>query len=128
MSHVLVTGAGGFIGSHLVEALVERGEDVRAFVRYNAFNRWGWLDTTEDNVINEIDIFSGDVRDPNGVREAMRGIDTVYHLAALISIPYSYHSPDTYVDTNVTGTLNVLQAARDLGTDKVVHTYLHHRG
>jgi dTDP-glucose 4,6-dehydratase len=122
MSHVLVTGAGGFIGSHLVEALVERGEDVRAFVRYNAFNRWGWLDTTEDNVINEIDIFSGDVRDPNGVREAMRGIDTVYHLAALISIPYSYHSPDTYVDTNVTGTLNVLQAARDLGTNKVVHT------
>ena len=127
MATSLVTGAGGFIGSHLVEALVERGEDVRAFVRYNAFNRWGWLDTIND-IQNEVEIFSGDVRDPNGVREAMRGIDTVYHLAALISIPYSYHSPDTYVDTNVTGTLNVLQAARDLGTDKVVHTYLHHRG
>lgn len=119
---VLVTGAGGFIGSHLTEALVKQGREVRAFVRYNAFNRWGWLDTVEDEVLNETDIFSGDVRDPNGVREAMRGIDTVYHLAALISIPHSYHSPDTYVDTNVTGTLNVLQAARDLGTDRVVHT------
>jgi len=120
--NVLVTGAGGFIGSHLVEALVERGDDVRAFVRYNAFNRWGWLDTIEDDVQDEIEVFSGDVRDPNGVRKAMRGIDVVYHLAALISIPYSYHSPDTYVDTNVTGTLNILQAARDLGTDKIVHT------
>jgi dTDP-glucose 4,6-dehydratase len=122
MATSLVTGAGGFIGSHLVEALVERGDEVRAFVRYNAFNRWGWLDTVEDDVLNEIDIFSGDVRDPNGVRKAMQDVDVVYHLAALISIPYSYHSPDTYVDTNVTGTLNVLQAARDLGTKKVVHT------
>ncbi|PSQ96732.1 MAG: hypothetical protein BRD55_05505 [Bacteroidetes bacterium SW_9_63_38] len=89
MPNVLVTGAGGFIGSHLAEALVERGNDVRAFVRYNAFNRWGWLDTIEDDVLNEIDTFSGDVRDPNGVREAMRGGDVVYHLAALIPIPYS---------------------------------------
>lgn len=118
----LVTGADGFIGSHLVEALVDRGEDVRAFVRYNAFNSWGWLDTVDDEVLDAIEIFSGDVRDPNGMREAMCSIDVVYHLAALISIPYSYHSPDTYVDTNVTGTLNVLQAARDLGTEKVVHT------
>ncbi|MCS4049219.1 NAD-dependent 4,6-dehydratase LegB [Salinibacter ruber] len=119
---VLVTGAGGFIGSHLVEALVDRGEEVRAFVRYNAFNSWGWLDTVNEDIREAIEIFSGDVRDPNGVRKAMRGIDVVYHLAALISIPYSYHSPDTYVDTNVTGTLNILQAARDLGTEKVVHT------
>ncbi len=122
MARVLVTGADGFIGSHLVEALVDRGKEVRAFVRYNAFNSWGWLDTVNEDVREAIEIFSGDVRDPNGVREAMRGIDVVYHLAALISIPYSYHSPDTYVDTNVTGTLNVLQAARDLGTEKIVHT------
>ncbi len=118
----LVTGADGFIGSHLVEALVDRGEEVRAFVRYNAFNSWGWLDAVDEDIQDAIEIFSGDVRDPNGVREAMRGIDVVYHLAALISIPYSYHSPDMYVDTNVTGTLNILQAARDLGTGKVVHT------
>jgi dTDP-glucose 4,6-dehydratase len=122
MPTVLVTGADGFIGSHLVEALVDRGEKVRAFVRYNAFNSWGWLDAVDDKVLDAIEIFSGDVRDPNGAREAMRGIDIVYHLAALISIPYSYHSPNTYVDTNVTGTLNVLQAARDLGTEKIVHT------
>ena len=119
---VLVTGADGFIGSHLVEALVERGEDVRAFVLYNSFNSWGWLDHVDDEVRDAIDVFAGDIRDPNGVREAMRGVDVVYHLAALISIPYSYHSPDTYVETNVKGTLNVLQAARDLGTEKVVHT------
>jgi dTDP-glucose 4,6-dehydratase len=122
MANVLVTGADGFIGSHLVEALMDRGEKVRAFVRYNAFNSWGWLDTVDDKILDAVEIFSGDVRDPNGVREAMRGIDIVYHLAALISIPYSYHSPDTYVDTNVTGTLNVLQAARDIGTEKIVHT------
>jgi dTDP-glucose 4,6-dehydratase len=122
MVNALVTGADGFIGSHLVEAFVDQGEDVRAFVRYNAFNSWGWLDTVDEDVLDAIEIFSGDVRDPNGVRGAMRGVDVVYHLAALISIPYSYHSPDTYVDTNVTGTLNILQAARDLGTEKIVHT------
>lgn len=119
---ILVTGADGFIGSHLAEALVDQGEEVRAFVRYNAFNSWGWLDTVDEDVQDAIDVFLGDVRDPNGVREAMRGIDVVYHLAALISIPYSYHSPDTYVDTNVTGTLNILQAAQDLGTEKIMHT------
>jgi dTDP-glucose 4,6-dehydratase len=119
---VLVTGADGFIGSHLVEALVERGDDVRAFVLYNSFNSWGWLDEVDPAVQDAVEVFAGDVRDPNGVREAMRGVDVVYHLAALISIPYSYHSPDTYVDTNVKGTLNVLQAARDLGTERVVHT------
>lgn len=122
MANVLVTGADGFIGSHLVEALVNRGDDVRAFVLYNSFNSWGWLDHVDPAVQDAIEIFAGDVRDPNGVREAMRDIDVVYHLAALISIPYSYHSPDMYVETNVKGTLNILQAARDLGTKKVVHT------
>jgi len=119
---VLVTGADGFIGSHLTEALVQRGDGVRAFVRYNSFNSWGWLDHADPEVQDAVEVFAGDVRDPNGVREAMRDVDVVYHLAALISIPYSYHSPDMYVDTNVKGTLNVLQAARDLGTDKVIHT------
>lgn len=122
MPNALVTGADGFIGSHLVEILVDRGEEVRAFVQYNAFNSWGWLDTVDEDIQDAIEVFSGDVRDPNGVQESMRDVDVVYHLAALISIPYSYHSPDTYVDTNVTGTLNVLQAARDLGTEKIVHT------
>jgi len=121
MAQVLVTGADGFIGSHLVETLVGRGDDVRAFVLYNSFNSWGWLDHIDPAVQDAIEIFEGDVRDPNGVREAMHNIDVVYHLAALISIPYSYHSPDTYVDTNVKGTLNILQAARDSGA-KVVHT------
>ena len=119
---VLVTGADGFIGSHLTESLVKRGDDVRAFVMYNSFNRHGWLDHIDPEVKSEIEVFTGDVRDPNGVRKAMQGIDVVYHLAALIAIPYSYHSPDMYVDTNVKGTLNVLQAARDLGTQKIVHT------
>lgn len=122
MPTALVTGADGFIGSHLVEALVQQGYDVRAFVLYNSFNSWGWLDQADASVRDAIEVFSGDVRDPNGVRKAMKGVDTVFHLAALISIPYSYHSPDTYVDTNVKGTLNVLQAARDLGTSKVVCT------
>jgi dTDP-glucose 4,6-dehydratase len=122
MAKVLVTGADGFIGSHLTEALVARGDDVRAFVLYNSFNRYGWLDYVDPAVKKEIEVFTGDVRDPNGVRTAMRGIDVVYHLAALIAIPYSYHSPDMYVDTNVKGTLNVLQAARDLGTERIVHT------
>ncbi len=119
---VLVTGADGFIGSHLVEHLVERGVDVRAFVYYNSFNSWGWLDQVNDQVKQSIDVFAGDIRDPNGVRTAMKGCDVVLHLAALIAIPYSYHSPDTYVDTNVKGTLNVVQAARDLGVARVVHT------
>lgn len=119
---ILVTGADGFIGSHLVEALVRAGYDVRAFVLYNSFNSWGWLDKCAPDVKGKFEIFAGDVRDPNGVRKAMEGCDTVYHLAALIAIPYSYHSPDTYLDTNVRGTLNVVQAARDLGVSKVVHT------
>lgn len=119
---VLVTGADGFIGSHLTEQLVKGGTRVRAFVYYNSFNSWGWLDTLPPAIKNEIEIFTGDIRDPNGVREAMKGIDTVYHLAALIAIPFSYHSPDSYVDTNIKGTLNVLQAARDLGTRRVLVT------
>lgn len=119
---ILVTGADGFIGSHLVEALVREGHDVRAFVYYNSFGSLGWLDEAAADVRGHFEAFAGDVRDPNGVRKAMTGCDTVMHLAALIAIPYSYHSPDTYIDTNIKGTLNVLQAARDLGVAKVVHT------
>ena len=119
---VLVTGADGFIGSHLTEALVRAGNDVRAFTLYNSFNSWGWLDQCATDVKGKFEVFSGDIRDPNGVRTAMKGCDAVLHLAALIAIPYSYHSPDTYVDTNIKGTLNVVQAARDLGVAKVVHT------
>lgn len=119
---LLVTGADGFIGSHLAEALVRRGHEVRAFTMYNSFSSWGWLDHCAADVRGKFEVFSGDVRDPNGVRMAMKGCDTVLHLAALIAIPYSYHSPDTYVDTNVKGTLNVLQAARDLGVSRLIHT------
>jgi len=119
---VLVTGADGFIGSHLTEMLVKRGYEVRAFVYYNSFNSWGWLDTCDKTTREKMDVFSGDIRDPNGVRVAMQGCDAVLHLAALIAIPYSYHSPDSYVDTNIKGTLNVLQAARDIGLEKVIHT------
>ncbi len=108
---ILVTGADGFIGSHLVEALLKAGHEVRAFVYYNSFNSWGWLDTLPKDVLKKIEVFPGDVRDPNGVRQAVQGIDVVFHLAALIGIPFSYHSPDSYVDTNIKGTLNVLQAA-----------------
>ena len=118
---ILVTGADGFIGSHLTERLVRAGYDVRAFVLYNPFNSWGWLDDAPVDIKKSLDIFSGDIRDPYGVRKAMEGCDTVLHLAALIAIPYSYHSPDTYVDTNIKGTLNVVQAARDFDV-KVVHT------
>ncbi|HEY3277773.1 MAG TPA: NAD-dependent 4,6-dehydratase LegB [Syntrophorhabdaceae bacterium] len=121
-SKILVTGADGFIGSHLVEKLVRQGRKVRAFVLYNSFNSNGWLDHSEAEIRKNIEIFAGDVRDPHGVKEAMKGCDVVFHLAALISIPYSYHSPDTYVDTNVKGTLNIMQAARDLGVSKVIHT------
>jgi len=119
---ILVTGADGFIGSHLTEELVRRGHDVRAFVLYNSFNSWGWLDHAAHDIGKSLDVFSGDIRDPHGVKEAMKGCDVVMHLAALIAIPYSYHSPDTYVDTNVKGTLNIVQAARELGIKKVVQT------
>ncbi len=119
---ILVTGADGFIGSHLTEYLVGQGYRVKAFVLYNSFNSWGWLDHSSAAVKNSLEIFSGDIRDPYGVKEAMKGCDVVLHLAALIAIPYSYHSPATYIDTNVKGTLNVVQAARELGVEKVVHT------
>lgn len=122
MKKVLVTGADGFIGSHLVEKLLEEGHEVRAFVYYNSFNTWGWLDTFSKDKLKKIDIFIGDIRDSNAVRKALIGIDEVYHLAALIAIPFSYYSPDSYVDTNIKGTLNVLQAARDLGTKRVLIT------
>lgn len=120
--NVLITGADGFIGSHLTEALLEAGYNVKAFVYYNSFNNWGWLDTLPKKKLNQIEIFTGDIRDPNGVRTAMKGVDMVLHLAALIAIPFSYHSPDSYVDTNIKGTLNVLQAARDLETSRVLVT------
>lgn len=119
---VLVTGADGFIGSHLTEELVRQGYDVRAFSLYNSFNTWGWLDTLPVEVMDNVEVFTGDVRDPNGVRTSMKGCNAVLHLAALIAIPYSYHSPDAYVDTNIKGTLNVLQAARDLETERVLVT------
>jgi len=118
----LITGADGFIGSHLTEALVRKGHNVRAFVLYNSFNSWGWLDHAPKDIRDNLDVFAGDIRDPHGLKEAMKGCDAVLHLAALISIPYSYHSPGTYVDTNVKGTLNVLQAARELGVRRVIHT------
>jgi len=123
INNILITGADGFIGSHLTEYLAENTNNkIRAFVYYNSFNSWGWLDTLPKETKDKIEIFAGDIRDPNGVREAMKGIDTVYHLAALIAIPFSYHSPDSYVDTNIKGTLNVLQAARDLDTRRVLVT------
>lgn len=121
-SRILVTGADGFIGSHLVEELVRAGHRVRAFVLYNSFNSWGWLDRAPAGVRESIEVFAGDIRDPHGVRKSMEGCDVVMHLAALIAIPFSYHSPDAYVDTNVRGTLNVLQAAREHGVARVVHT------
>lgn len=122
MAEVLLTGSEGFIGSHLAEALLAAGHQVRAFVLYNSFGSHGWLDFLEKKNRDSLDIFMGDVRDPHGVREAMKGCDALLHLAALIGIPYSYHSPDTYVDTNIKGTLNVLQAARELKVKKVIHT------
>lgn len=122
MGKYLVTGADGFIGSHLTEELVKAGNKVKAFVMYNSFGTWGWIDSLPKEIRDEIEIFQGDVRDPNGVREAIKGCDGVFHLAALIAIPYSYHSPDAYVDTNIKGTLNVLQAVRDLGTERLLVT------
>jgi dTDP-glucose 4,6-dehydratase len=122
MGKILVTGAEGFIGSHLTELLVKEGYDVRAMVQYNSFNNWGWIDAFDKEIKDKLDIFLGDVRDPNGVKVAMKDCDAVFHLAALIAIPYSYHSPDMYVDTNIKGTLNILQAARDLGTERILVT------
>jgi NAD dependent epimerase/dehydratase len=118
----LVTGADGFIGSHLVEALLERGAKVRPFVFYNSFNSWGWLDSLPRELVSQLDVFAGDIRDPHGVAEAMKDCDVVFHLAALIAIPFSYHSPDSYVDTNIKGTLNILQAARNHGVEKLIVT------
>ena len=122
MGKILVTGADGFIGSHLIESLVKKGYKAKAFVQYNSFNSWGWIDHVSDEIKNKIDIFSGDIRDPNGVKEALNDCEGVLHLAALIGIPYSYHSPDSYIDTNIKGTLNILQASRSLGIKKIVHT------
>lgn len=119
---VLITGADGFIGSHLTEQLLKEGHQVKAFVLYNSFNSYGWLDSLPKDILKNIEIFSGDIRDPNGVRLAMEGCDTVYHLAALIAIPYSYHSPDSYVDVNIKGTLNVMQAGRQLNTKRILVT------
>lgn len=122
MNKVIVTGADGFIGSHLTEELVRQGYDVKAFVLYNSFNSWGWLDSCSPEVRGKFEVFSGDIRDPYGVKQALKGCDIVLHLAALIAIPYSYHSPDTYVDTNIKGTLNIVQAAKELNMKKVIHT------
>lgn len=119
---VLVTGADGFIGSHLVETLLDEGCNVKAFTYYNSFNSWGWLDTFPKEKLKNIEIFTGDIRDPNGVRTAVKDVDIVFHLAALIAIPFSYHSPDSYIDTNVKGTLNVLQASRDYDIERVIVT------
>ncbi|MDT0126210.1 NAD-dependent 4,6-dehydratase LegB [Paenibacillus sp. RRE4] len=119
---ILVTGADGFIGSHLTEELVKRGYNVKAFVNYNSFNSWGWLDQSSMDVKSQLEVFAGDIRDPFGVKQAMVGCTHVLHLAALIAIPYSYHSPSTYIDTNIVGTLNIVQAAKELNVDKVVHT------
>lgn len=119
---VLITGADGFIGSHLVEALIKKGCRVRALVYYNSFNSWGWLDTFSKNMLKNIEVFPGDVRDPNCVRKAVEDIDVVFHLAALIGIPFSYHAPDSYVDTNVKGTLNILQACRDAEAERLIVT------
>ncbi len=119
---VLVTGADGFIGSHLVEALVREGYQVRALAYYNAFGQWGWLDTLPRDVLESAEVVLGDVRDSDQMRTVVKGVSGVLHLAALIGIPYSYHAPASYVATNVTGTINILQAARDLGVEKIIHT------
>ncbi len=119
---ILVTGAGGFIGSHLVEELLRRGNSVRAMVHYNSRNHWGWLESLEPSLKSRLDVFAGEICDPFGVKEAMKDCQVVFHLAALIAIPYSYHSPAAYVDTNIKGTLNILQAGRELGVKKIVQT------
>ena len=122
MKKILVTGADGFIGSHLTEYLIDQGFQVKAFCYYNSFNSWGWLDNLPKEKLEKIEVFTGDIRDPNGVRTALKGVDMVFHLAALIAIPFSYHSPDSYIDTNVKGTLNVLQAVKDLEIKRVLVT------
>ena len=122
MNKIMVTGADGFIGSHLCEKLIEIGYETKAFVLYNSFNSWGWLDHAHKSIKSELEVFSGDIRDPNGVKTALKGCDAVINLAALIGIPYSYHSPDSYIDTNIKGALNVLQASRDLGIEKIIQT------
>lgn len=119
---VLVTGADGFIGSHLTEELVRRGCSVRAFVCYNSFNSWGWLDQSPKEIQDNFEVFQGDIRDPYRVKTALKECSAVFHLAALVAVPYSYYSPDAYIDTNLKGTLHVLQAARELGTERVVQT------
>ncbi len=118
----LVTGADGFIGSHLTEELVKKGYEVKAFVFYNSFGSWGWIDNLDKDIMDHVEVFTGDVRDSHGVKKAMEGCKAVFHLAALIGIPFSYHSPDTYVDTNIKGTLNILQAARELQLERVLVT------
>lgn len=122
MEKVLITGADGFIGSHLVEKMLEENYEVKAFVYYNSFNSWGWLDTFPKEILKNIEIFSGDVRDPCAVKNAVKDVDAIMHLAALIAIPYSYYAPDTYVDTNIKGTLNILNAAREIGNKRVLVT------
>jgi NAD dependent epimerase/dehydratase len=122
LKNVLVTGADGFIGSHLSEELVRQGYKVRAFVMYNSFNSWGWLDDVDEEIKNDLEVIAGDIRDPHGIKTAVKGCDAVLHLAALIAIPYSYNSPDSYIDTNIKGTLNIVQSARECGLTKVIHT------
>lgn len=122
MNKILVTGSDGFIGSHLTEELVKSGYEVKAFVYYNSFSTWGWLDALPSDIMQHVEVFQGDIRDPHGVKEAMKGCGAVFHLAALIAIPFSYHSPDAYVDTNIKGTLNILQAARELEIERVLVT------
>jgi len=119
---ILVTGADGFIGSHLTEELLRSGHSVRAFILYNSLNSWGWLDHTPKSLQDNLEVFPGDIRDPQRVLEAVKGCRVIFHLAALVAIPYSYHAPDSYVDTNIKGTLNILKAARNLEVEKVVHT------
>ncbi len=122
MEKVLITGADGFIGSHLVEYLIKKGYKVKAFCFYNSNGSYGWLDQIDHRIKNEIDFYLGDIRDANSVREAMKDCRSVYHLASLISIPYSYVAPSSYIETNINGTLNVLQSAKDLDVEKIIHT------
>jgi NAD dependent epimerase/dehydratase len=119
---ILITGADGFIGSHLVEALLKKDCHVKAFVFYNSFNSWGWLDTLSKETLKSVEVVTGDIRDSNGIRNEVKGVDIIFHMAALIAIPFSYHSPDSYIDTNIKGALNVLQASRDYNSERVIIT------